>query len=72
MDLIEYNASLIWYLVPFDSIMFALSKASIKLQYQIWYLHWHSLKSNLGSIFYLKELCVLLHSQQDIHHPHAS
>ena len=31
MDLLEYNASLIWNLVPFGSIMFALSKPSIKL-----------------------------------------
>ena len=30
MDLIEYNASLIWNLVPFDSIMFALLEPSIK------------------------------------------
>ena len=30
MDLLEYNASLIWNLVPFGSIMFALSEPSIK------------------------------------------
>ena len=30
MDLSEYNASLIWNLVPFGSIMFALLKPSIK------------------------------------------
>ena len=30
VDLLEYNASLIWNLVPFGSIMFALSKPSIK------------------------------------------
>ena len=30
MDLIEYNASLIWNLVPFGSIMFTLSEPSIK------------------------------------------
>ena len=30
MDLIEYNASLIWNLVPFGSIIFALPESSIK------------------------------------------
>ena len=30
MDLLEYNASLIWNLVPFDSIMFDLPKPSMK------------------------------------------
>ena len=30
MDFLEYNASLIWNLVPFDSIIFALSEPSIK------------------------------------------
>ena len=30
MDLLEYNASLIWNLVPFGSIMFALLEPSIK------------------------------------------
>ena len=30
MDLLEYNASLIWNLVPFGSIMFALPEPSIK------------------------------------------
>ena len=30
MDLLVYNASLIWNLVPFNSIMFAFSKPSIK------------------------------------------
>ena len=30
MDLLEYNTSLIWNLVQFDSIMFALSEPSIK------------------------------------------
>ena len=39
MDLLEYNASLIWNLVPFGSIVFALPKPSIKFEYQIWYLH---------------------------------
>ena len=32
MDLLEYNTSLIWNLVPFGSIMFALSKPSIKFE----------------------------------------
>ena len=39
MDLLEYNASLIWNLVPFGSIVFAHLKSSIKFDYQIWYLH---------------------------------
>ena len=30
MDLLEYNVSLIWNLVSFGSIMFALSESSIK------------------------------------------
>ena len=30
MDLLEYNASLIWNLVQFGGIMFALLKPSIK------------------------------------------
>ena len=30
MDLLEYNASLIWNLVPFGSIIFAFLKTSIK------------------------------------------
>ena len=30
MDVLEYNASLIWNLVPFGSIKFALPKSSIK------------------------------------------
>ena len=30
MDLLEYNASLIWNLVPFGSIMFALPEPLIK------------------------------------------
>ena len=30
VDLLEYNVSLLWNLVPFCSIMFALSKSSIK------------------------------------------
>ena len=30
MDLLEYNASLIWNLVPFGSIMFVLPEPSIK------------------------------------------
>ena len=30
MDLLKYNASLIWNLVPFGSIMFALPEPSVK------------------------------------------
>ena len=30
VDLLEYNASLIWNLVPFGSIIFALPEPSIK------------------------------------------
>ena len=30
MDLLEYKASFIWNLVPFDNIMFALPKPSTK------------------------------------------
>ena len=30
MDLLEYNASLIWNIVPFGSIMFAIPESSIK------------------------------------------
>ena len=30
VDFLEYNVSLIWNLVPFDRIMFALSRPSIK------------------------------------------
>ena len=33
VDLLEYNASLIWNLVPFGSILFALSKPSISTKY---------------------------------------
>ena len=70
MDLLEYNVSLIWNQFTFGSIMFTLSETLIKFEVPNMVLTLAFVNVNLESIFYLEELCVWLHSHQDIHHPH--
>ena len=73
MDLQEYNASLIWNLVPFGSIMFAIPKPSIKFTVldMVLTLTFVNVKSR-KYILFRRIVCVWLHNQQDIHHPHSS
>ena len=72
MDFLEYKTSFIWNVVPFGNVMFVLPEPSTKFVVPDMVLILAFINVNLRNIFYLKELCVWLHSLQDSHHPHSS
>ena len=73
MDLLEYNASLLWNLIPSRSIMFVLPEPSIKFAVpdMVFTLAFVNVKST-KCLLSQKIVCGCTVNQPYIHHSHSS